>query len=619
MSDIDRQLVEEAFDSNEIFSKAQNPQLRDQIRSRVLRFKGLVPSLKSYQENMKYISIGVTVVDDLMFPDSARTKSWKRQQTDRRTFRDMLRQHWSPPRQNLVEVREGVLAQCVGEPVFDVAYKQVVLAAMRNFPHLSDQFKPRKDSTENRILQGTDPEVISVFYNRASMLGFNIPNCNLPQRRPCIPVTSDVDTGVEIPLSQRWGVPYVGVLRAIRDVMFLPQLAEAQPPRASVIFVQKDLIYSFLGACGLYRLSDETVTLDGRLVQSWTSDREVHMEQRAHVDSPQRPPTDTGSLLISDIAAPLTVSHRNSQDARVQNIAARHQVEHNRPDSIMSLTAVVQDPMGEWLEASLARAQHVEFGLETSYLSRTSSQSRSGIDTPLHSWSGRESTSDTRYNMATIRPRLPTSSTYVTSPLSMSSRSAIESIDFSALPGHFEPQGSQSKVQESTIPAINLGREIRSARPLSPVSSLPWTSATQDLMRPSMPLRPINLHFLKNDGLSENTVSTPDSSTIHSRSDIGARSLSQTEQSWFRRLPPLKLYLPSLQRAFESHLQAESGPTRRFDDGMSPLNSVPLSPASGHSRSEIGTPLMTQHGRTCVRQEMPRYELVNQDQYWDIV
>ncbi|KAL4418323.1 hypothetical protein CABS03_01674 [Colletotrichum abscissum] len=131
MSDIDRQLVEEAFDSNEIFSKAQNPQLRDQIRSRVLRFKGLVPSLKSYQENMKYISIGVTVVDDLMFPDSARTKSWKRQQTDRRTFRDMLRQHWSPPRQNLVEVREGVLAQCVGEPVFDVAYKQVVLAAMR--------------------------------------------------------------------------------------------------------------------------------------------------------------------------------------------------------------------------------------------------------------------------------------------------------------------------------------------------------------------------------------------------------------------------------------------------------------------------------------------------------
>ncbi|KAL4412148.1 hypothetical protein CABS03_06573 [Colletotrichum abscissum] len=212
MSDIDRQLVEEAFDSNEIFSKAQNPQLRDQIRRSVLRFKGLVPSLKSYQENMKYISIGVTVVDDLMFPDSARTKSWKRQQTDRRTFRDMLRQHWSPPRQNLVEVREGVLAQCVGEPVFDVAYKQVILAAM----------------------------------------------------------------------------------------------------------------------------------------------------------------------------PPLTVSHRNSQDATVQNLAARHQVEHTRPDSIMSLTAVVQDPMDEWLEASLARAQHVESGLETSYLSRTSSQSRSGIDTPLH-------------------------------------------------------------------------------------------------------------------------------------------------------------------------------------------------------------------------------------------
>ncbi|KAK0369061.1 hypothetical protein CLIM01_13583 [Colletotrichum limetticola] len=204
MSDIDRQLVEEAFDSNEIFSKAHNPQLRDQIRSSVLHFKGLVPSLKSYQENMKYISIGVTVVDDLMFPDSARTKSWKRQQTDRRTFRER---------------------------------------------------------------------------SRASMLGFNIPKCNLPQRRPCIPVTRDVETGVEIPLSQRWGVPYVGVLRAIRDVMFLPQLAEAQPPRASVMFVQKDLIYSFLGACGPYRLSDETVTLDGRLVQSWTSDREVQMEQ----------------------------------------------------------------------------------------------------------------------------------------------------------------------------------------------------------------------------------------------------------------------------------------------------------------------------------------------------
>ncbi|KAK1657743.1 hypothetical protein BDP55DRAFT_419779 [Colletotrichum godetiae] len=312
-------------------------------------------------------------------------------------------------------------------------------------------------------------------------------------------------------------------------------------------------------------------------------------------------------------SAPLTVSHRNSQDARVQNLAARHQVEHTRPDSIMSLTAVVQDPMNEWLEASLARAQYVESGLEISYLSRISSQSRSGIDTPLHSWSGRESTSDTRYNMTTIRPRLPTSSTYVTPPLSISSRSAIESIDFSALSGRFEPQGSQSKVRESTILATNLGREIRSARPLSPVS------ATQDVIRPSLPLRPTNLPFLKNDRLSENPVSTPGSLTIHSRSEIGARSLSQTEQSWFRRLPPLKLYLPSLQWDFESHLQSESGPTRRFDDGMSPLSSVPLSPASGHSRSEIGTPLVTQHGRTCVRQGVPRYELVNQDQYWDIV
>ncbi|WQF90510.1 hypothetical protein CDEST_15524 [Colletotrichum destructivum] len=83
----DRRTVKEAFDSGKAFTRVQDAQLRAKMRKSVLQFRGVIPSLKSFHESMKYTSIGVTVVLNLMYPESTQRRSWKRWQTDEKNDR----------------------------------------------------------------------------------------------------------------------------------------------------------------------------------------------------------------------------------------------------------------------------------------------------------------------------------------------------------------------------------------------------------------------------------------------------------------------------------------------------------------------------------------------------
>ncbi|KAE9574177.1 hypothetical protein CGMCC3_g9862 [Colletotrichum fructicola] len=97
----DRDFVEQAFDNRDVFARVHNAQLRSEIQTRVLQLRRLIPSLRSFQENMKLFSIAASIVSSLLLPSS-----WKSDQGIW-TLDSVLQQTWSRPRHNLIEVEEG--------------------------------------------------------------------------------------------------------------------------------------------------------------------------------------------------------------------------------------------------------------------------------------------------------------------------------------------------------------------------------------------------------------------------------------------------------------------------------------------------------------------------------
>lgn len=72
-----------------------------------------------------------------------------------------------------MEVEEGQFQCLQGPPSFGLAYAQLVLAALRQFPYLSKVESKVEKGLKSAILQ--DANYISLFYRRAIFLGFRSP------------------------------------------------------------------------------------------------------------------------------------------------------------------------------------------------------------------------------------------------------------------------------------------------------------------------------------------------------------------------------------------------------------------------------------------------------------
>ncbi|WQF89381.1 hypothetical protein CDEST_14395 [Colletotrichum destructivum] len=588
LSNSDRVLIEDAFHNDEIFTRVQDPQLRAEVRDSVFRFRGLVPSLKSFQENMKYLSIGVSIVLDLMFAGLARGKIWKNE-NHRWTLQQVLRRSWSPPPQNPMEVSEGHFLQYTGLLSFETAYIQVVLAALRNFPHLSNQYRPRIDPAGDEILPAADPARISMFYDRAHLLGFQIPaktssgdSCSVKHLEP------GSQAPRELPLNYRWGVPYSSTFREAQDIMFLPRLANAvSGEEVSVQVVQQDLISSFFGVLGECRqTSTGTVTIPHQN----TASQDVNMDQGSSGQDPSTRP-------------------RASTTVSLRDVGAQYLVNYVQLPSVLSQSATVHSSVDHWLESfqNTSEADH-----------QTWSQSRSGIETPSYSWSGGlDDRGEIFHSHSTTRSRSPTGASYLamSSPvISASSRSAISA---SGIPARRALQSL------NVTPHAAQDTSLTSQPSLASRSAIEYNrNSPTDPTPASFPeIPPAHLWMKEQAGIA----SLP-SSSLFSRSEIGegqkpwSNDPSQAQNGWFfRRLPPLKSYFPSLQ--WGSQAPADREPVRldTSHKATSPYSSVPLTPESGHSRSGIGTPIVYQHERLLTSQREGGAPLRPDSNYWDIV
>lgn len=246
----DRRWIDSVFEAGEAFRGVRDPEQRREIRERVVSSSSMIPGMKSLQSNMLYLGIAAEIIWSYLIPKKLR----KQARVNQMTLRSTMESCWSGT-VGYVELKEGEFQPVIGPPSFDLAYLMIILAALRQFAHLS-AWKPKADTGE--LL--TDPNCIYLFHRRAGLVGFRTDNIDHGAEVPALPFTPFSGEGgleAELPdeaslfnkLVYRYGRPHISVFRLLQEMAFLPHLKYACQPEIGVPFLLQEFILCFFGPC----------------------------------------------------------------------------------------------------------------------------------------------------------------------------------------------------------------------------------------------------------------------------------------------------------------------------------------------------------------------------------
>ncbi|KAF2963309.1 hypothetical protein GQX73_g10264 [Xylaria multiplex] len=317
MSWADREAIGMLLASQKAFSGIHDDQEREKLQERLLQVDGLIPTIKSFHENMKLFSIIAKILRTYLLPERSRAP-----------LSQYLAENWSPPRVAFVEFAEGSFQAVSAPPSFKLAYVQLFCAVLRNFPELSDDV-PKMDSGD-KIRSCVTDSTVSQFYRRVALLGFwndavqEAMDRNLQRSGGRNPITSEGQIDIEVMSAERRrGRPYAKVFRRMRQVAFLPHLQAETKMSAfpTVEHIVKDFLYSFLGSLGpeLRPINGEIVSINSRSNNFLPPIAEEYPDNESRFGS-----DDTGEAMSSRKASPPDAYRppgRNSE-SRLNNVAA---------------------------------------------------------------------------------------------------------------------------------------------------------------------------------------------------------------------------------------------------------------------------------------------------------
>ena len=259
-SSLDRRYIEQQMDlpsyQSALFPGVEDREKRNMIKRALLRLEVIIPTFKSFQKNVIYIGIGANIVETLLLDEKEPESTYK-----------AMCDHWTAPGIIEEETREGhghyvnIALEQRGVAV-RFCFVQVFLAALRQFPNLSDDAPLIETDSKKRkwdpiapvgVISGlVDQAYKTLFLRRAQLLGFRTRKIEDGLREA-------EDLTVEIPepfvqdndgeiIKRRSGTPYTNAYKQFRTELFLPNLRQVRAGSGlnpSVMFVQRDLLNAF--------------------------------------------------------------------------------------------------------------------------------------------------------------------------------------------------------------------------------------------------------------------------------------------------------------------------------------------------------------------------------------
>ena len=240
----DQQNVRSLMSSGVIFSNISNPDVRREIEQQLLNVGVIIPSIKTFHENMAYLKIGLRILREHLLgrPHMAAGE----------TVEQLMRSIWRP-KTTLIEYGEDQFYRASMAPNFEAAYHIIFVSALRNFPRLSMD-RPKTEPGHEQFNARIDEQYLRRFLRQAQALGFKSDAIGRGLRRQLrhdmvqsaagLDYTSDI---TEPNLKRRTGCPSTRAYNVISRRLFLPEMLKEAEPNSypSIIFIQTDFMRSF--------------------------------------------------------------------------------------------------------------------------------------------------------------------------------------------------------------------------------------------------------------------------------------------------------------------------------------------------------------------------------------
>ncbi|CVL13584.1 uncharacterized protein FPRN_06973 [Fusarium proliferatum] len=240
-SEIDRLAIKRMFTDGTLFRGLKDLDLRDFVRDKVLSVQVIIPSLETFHENMKYISLGAKFLRGHFMVPLEDNKQ------DTPTLYQSLGDDWSDPGTYYVEVADSRLQLVTGRPTKYGAYKHLFIAALRHFARLTAN-SPRQDVRGETMPSFPERSRIQYLAQLAHSRGFNntkiTDTLNSATEYTFLP---DYVPRTGIPADWRGGVPFTKNYINLQSVAFPPQLDGPvnRGRKPSTLFVMQDIIDAF--------------------------------------------------------------------------------------------------------------------------------------------------------------------------------------------------------------------------------------------------------------------------------------------------------------------------------------------------------------------------------------
>ena len=291
----DALFIQKSMKDGKLFHGLQDQASRTQILNNILSLKVIIPSLKTFHENMKYFAIGVKILrEHILSEDDA--------EAQHRSFEQRLQ--WSEPPEARVDAGDGNFAS-VERLGLALATKALFLSAIKIFPYVSHD-RPKIDVRGEKVMEPTvNDGFVYLLCKEARRLGFCSTKVEvaLAGDQPVCCRQYFVD---DPQVGSKWkcGKPGLRAFLHLYKNASLPALGLVEGRKGLLpMFVAKDFLDAFFGPDafaddGFLEDADMSGPSSSSAIQEQITEVEVDMEDApgpiSGVPHPQIPVTDVG-------------------------------------------------------------------------------------------------------------------------------------------------------------------------------------------------------------------------------------------------------------------------------------------------------------------------------------
>ncbi|EWY99442.1 hypothetical protein FOYG_03487 [Fusarium oxysporum NRRL 32931] len=256
----DQKAIREKMKNGTLFCNISSEEDRSRLLRNILAFEGVIPSILTFHENMRYLTVGAKILEryiEVKRPTEKAKPALAPLKTPESLLSN-LAQDWGQqlPVLNLVECTEGRY-QLMHTPLQPLgAFVQLMLAALRSFPLLSSE-TPLQDIKGIGMNAFADAKSRSHLCKVASSIGFWNEKIEKGLALPDEDVPREIPDMIVFQTEQVWrgGLPTISVFSELRTKSFLPTLAltakSAKGKEPSAALIQFDFVCAFFGSFDL--------------------------------------------------------------------------------------------------------------------------------------------------------------------------------------------------------------------------------------------------------------------------------------------------------------------------------------------------------------------------------